>query len=95
MFGDYAWLRHRTGAQERRFEEFCREHGGGRTVVLEMGAGTAVPTIRYLSERLGSAPGTLVARINPREADIRTPHLGIPSGALAALRAIDAALARA
>jgi hypothetical protein len=33
-----------------------------------------------------------VARINPREADIRAPHLGIPSGALAALQGIDARL---
>jgi NAD-dependent SIR2 family protein deacetylase len=92
MFGDYAWLRHRTAEQERRFDDFCREHDQGRMVVLEMGAGTAVPTIRWISERLGSARGSLVARINPREADIRTPHLGIPSGALAALRGIDAAL---
>jgi hypothetical protein len=53
-----------------------------------------VPTIRFLSERLGGVPGALVARINPREADIRPPHLGIPSGARAALEAIDAALGR-
>jgi NAD-dependent SIR2 family protein deacetylase len=94
MFGDWSWLRHRTAEQEARFEAFCREHAGGRLVGLEMGAGTAVPTIRYLSERLGSAPGALVARINPREADIRPPHLGIPCGARAGIEAIDAALAR-
>jgi hypothetical protein len=33
-----------------------------------------------------------VVRVNPREPRIDAPHLSIPDGALAALRAIDAAL---
>ncbi len=92
MFGDGAWLPHRTHAQERRFHAFLDENGDGSVVVLELGAGTAVATIRYLAERLGRTPGALVVRVNPREADIRPPHLGIPVGALEVLRGIDAAL---
>lgn len=92
MFGDGAWLPHRSAAQGRRFQAFLDEHGKGRVVVLEIGAGTAVATIRWLSERLGRLPGSLVLRVNPREADIRPPHLGLPVGALEALSGIDRAL---
>jgi NAD-dependent SIR2 family protein deacetylase len=88
MFGDYTWLSERTAEQERRFSRFCEDLRGRRTVVIELGAGRAVPTIRYASERLGARPNTTVIRINPREAEIDTPHLSIPSGALEALRGI-------
>jgi hypothetical protein len=37
-------------------------------------------------------PGSRVIRVNPREADIRPPHLGLPVGALEALSGIDRAL---
>jgi len=92
MFGDGAWLPGRSSAQGRRLEAFLEEHGEGRLAVLELGAGTAVATIRHLSERLGRRPGATVIRVNPREADIRAPHLGIAAGALDAIRAIDRVL---
>ncbi|QEM67434.1 NAD-dependent deacetylase [Geobacter sp. FeAm09] len=92
MFGDDAWLSERTAEQERRFDRFREESRGRRTVVIELGAGRALPTIRRLSERLGALPGTTVIRINPREAEIDAPHLSIPCGALEALRRIGACL---
>jgi hypothetical protein len=95
MFGDGAWLPGRSAEQGRRFQDFLDEHGGERVVVLEIGAGTAVATIRWHAERLGRLPGALVFRVNPREADIRPPHRGLPLGALEALRGIDRALGRA
>lgn len=92
MFGDGAWLPGRSSAQARRLEAFLEEHGEEGLVVLELGAGTAVATIRHLSERLGRRPGSTVIRVNPREADIRAPHLSIASGALEAIQGIDRAL---
>ena len=92
MFGDGAWLPGRSSAQARSFEAFLEGHGGEGLAVLELGAGTAVATIRYLSERLGRRPGATVIRVNPREADIRAPHLSIQAGALEAIRGIDRAL---
>jgi NAD-dependent SIR2 family protein deacetylase len=92
MFGDGAWLPGRSGAQARRFEAFLEEHGEEGLAVLEIGAGTAVATIRWMTERLGRTPGTTVIRVNPREADIRAPHVGIPGGALDSLQGIDRAL---
>jgi NAD-dependent SIR2 family protein deacetylase len=91
MFGDSGWIADRTYDQQRRLEDFARQHGGQETVVIEMGAGTSIPTIRYASERLGD-DGGLVVRINPREPQIRPPHVSLPVGALAGLTAIEKAL---
>ena len=93
MFGDFSWIGDRTGRQESRFGTFLEESRGYRTAVVELGAGTSIPTIRNLSERLGRRTGVTVVRVNPREPWIDAPHLPIPDGALAALRGIDAALA--
>jgi len=92
MFGDWSWVGLRTEAQERRFNEFLSRCGRGKTLVIEMGAGTSLPTIRHLSERVGGREGALVVRINPRESQIRDPHISIPAGALEGLRGIASAL---
>jgi NAD-dependent SIR2 family protein deacetylase len=92
MFGDGSWLPGRSSAQARRLEAFLSEHGEERLAVIELGAGTAVATIRWATERLGRTHGSTVIRVNPREADIRPPHLSIAAGALEAIRAIDRAL---
>ena len=92
MFGDWSWISDRTARQERNFDEFVTDHRDGPLVVIEMGAGTAIPTIRHASERVGGRPGATVIRINPREGQIPPPHLSIPAGALEGLRGIEAAL---
>jgi NAD-dependent SIR2 family protein deacetylase len=93
MFGDFSWLSDRTRRQERNFDEFVTDNRGKRMVVVEMGAGTAIPTIRATSERLGRGCDATVIRINPREAQIFQPHLSVPLGALQGLREIDSILA--
>jgi len=92
MFGDYSWLANRSHAQEERFDMFLGRNRQRRLVVIELGAGSAIPTIRHLSERLGQRPGVRVIRINPREAHIGSPHLSLPVGALEGLTGIDACL---
>ncbi|HIJ81092.1 MAG TPA: NAD-dependent deacetylase [Desulfuromonadales bacterium] len=93
MFGDWSWLPDRTRTQEHRFDQFLQDHADRRIAVIEMGAGTEIPTIRALSERIGwSLENAHVIRINHREAEIKAPHLSIPCGALAGLQEIDAAL---
>jgi len=93
MFGDGSWVEHRAQAQRWRLERFLEEHDPRRLLVVELGAGTAVPTIRFTSERLGRRGEACVVRVNPREPEIEAPHLSLPVGALEGLRGIDAALA--
>ena len=93
MFGDFSWLSDRTDRQERLFGTFLEKNRDCKTAVFEMGAGTSIPTIRNLSERLGRRKGVTVVRINPREPWIDAPHQSIPDGALAALKEIEAAMA--
>jgi len=91
MFGDGAWISDRTVRQERIFQRFLTDMDDP-AVVVEMGAGTAVPTIRNLGERLAGSRGAALIRINPREPRISPPHIPLPCGALEGLRAIEAAL---
>jgi NAD-dependent SIR2 family protein deacetylase len=93
MFDDGQWVTDRADAQGARLDAFLAAHATDPMVVVELGAGTVVPSIRQLGEELGHRPGCLVVRINPREPAIAPPHLALPVGAVTGLQAIDAALA--
>ena len=80
MFDDGDWIEHRTERQMVRLRD--RLAKVKKLVVIELGAGTAIPTVRLFGER---ACGTLI-RINPTEAQIRAPTaISLPVGALAGL----------
>jgi len=89
MFNDWGWLSERTAAQERRFADWIGDLGDARLAVVEIGAGTAVPTVRMTSEQLARRPGATLIRINVREPQVPGDHIGIPMGAVEALREID------
>ncbi len=89
MFGDYSWLSRRSSVQEETFDEFLQRNQEHRIVVIEIGAGSSIPTIRHLSERLGEHRQTTVLRINPREAHIRAPHFSFSGGAVEILTRIQ------
>ncbi len=82
MFGDWSWLPSRTARQEQRFEAWLRTAKKSRLAVIEIGAGTAVPTVRMLSERMAVGPGARLVRINPREpaAPPGDPSIPLPAG---------------
>jgi NAD-dependent SIR2 family protein deacetylase len=68
MFGDWEWNGLVTDAQQDRFEAWLRVRRPSRgMVVIECGAGTAIPSVRHMSETLQREGATLI-RINPREA---------------------------
>jgi len=88
MFWDHVWLEERTDRQMMRLQRWMDQVG--RLVVVEVGAGTALPTIRRFSERHGPR----VVRINARESQIDPAiGIGIAGGALDTLRVIDAVVA--
>ncbi|MGF6596297.1 NAD-dependent SIR2 family protein deacetylase [Paraburkholderia sp. GAS448] len=84
MFGDWQWVEKHADRQERRLATWLESVD--RLVVVEMGAGRALPTVRRFSERHGPR----VIRINPREYAIpKAVGLGISAGASEALQLLD------
>ncbi len=92
MFGDWLWVPRRTAAQEERFRSWL-DRLDGELVVVEIGAGTAVPTVRLTSEHVARERGGRLVRINPREARVPAGGVAIDLGALEALEALDRRLA--
>lgn len=83
MFEDWTWIADWTDRQQARLSRWLKEPT--RLVVIEAGAGTAIPSAR----RRGEAQRARLIRINPREADVRGRHeVGIELGALDALQAL-------
>lgn len=92
MFGDYSWVGLRTEIQEQNFQEFLHRNEGRPLVVIECGAGTSLPTIRRLGERLAGNRETSLIRINPREPQVYTDGISLPFGAYEGLNGINSVL---
>lgn len=89
MFGDGEWDEKRSWEQEVRLREWLQEVAGARVVVIECGAGAAIPTVRRLCESVAKGlRGTLI-RINPRDAWVPEGQIALDMGARDALHAID------
>lgn len=86
MFGDGAWLARRSDAQQRRLDIWMARTA--RLVTLELGAGTAIPTVRLFGEQ---AAGPLI-RFNPTEPEVAGRGEGFAIGALAGMQALFRAL---
>lgn len=90
MFYDHEFNSKRTLAQRKRYEAWLEQNKDSRFVLIELGAGLAVPTIRNFGEKFvkRSKKATLI-RINPRDNYI-SEYIGISlkCGALDGLRQI-------
>jgi NAD-dependent SIR2 family protein deacetylase len=95
FFGDSKFEVARSQAQYDRLRAWLDRtmaEPGARFVVIEGGAGTTVPNVRNFSELEARRFGGTIVRINPHEPKVPDGHIGLASGALATLRAIDARL---
>jgi hypothetical protein len=77
-------------AQQVRFRAWLRSLARGKFAVMELGAGTAVPTVRRTSEQLAAAGRAPLIRINPRDAEGPPGALVLADGARAVLHALAA-----
>lgn len=83
MFGDMLWVESRSASQAHRLDVWMSR--AERGVVIELGAGTAIPTVRLAGENSGWP----IIRINPREPKLGDERgVSLPTGALAALEGI-------
>jgi len=89
MFGDWQWESRRTDAQSQRLQQWLAdlEASDATLAVVELGAGTAVPTVRMTSEDICRHFDIPLIRINPRES--HGAQIAIDLGALEALEKME------
>ncbi len=95
MFGDWNYLHTRSQEQRKRQNAWfdLMEHQRSRIVVVELGAGTAIPSVRHFSQGVGLEYNARIIRINPDEHEVPSPKdVSLACGALAGLQGIDALL---
>ena len=68
LFGDWHWNDIRASYQSRLYEAWKKKNRNKKIVVIEVGAGTAIPTVRLEGEHIANEhPKATLIRINPRE----------------------------
>ena len=79
MFGDWNWLSHRSENQSDNFYNWQRilKQNNAKPVIIEIGAGRAVPTVRMKSERIAQEFNATLIRINPRDFQIPSGINGV------------------
>lgn len=91
MFDDWAWNSQRSDQQHERLTCWLQTLGPKKngTVVVEVGAGRALPAVRAFSQRLQDQGAALI-RINLNEANVREHrHIELALGAKEALERIE------
>lgn len=92
MFGDDVWHEQPAADQEARLRRWLR--GVTRLVVIEVGAGTSIPSVRNFSHEMVIEHDARLIRINPREASVpRSLDVSIAAPALLPMLAIDRRMA--
>ncbi|RME20657.1 MAG: NAD-dependent deacetylase [Deltaproteobacteria bacterium] len=89
MFNDWRWRAERSEAQAERYAAWLDRFDPEDIVIIEIGAGTAVPSVRNECSRRHLRGAGLI-RINPREPDAPRSAVSLPLGALDALTRIAA-----
>lgn len=85
MFGDFSWVEARTRQQQAALDAW--RQGIRRLVVIEIGAGLAVPTVRWYGESLGVP----LLRINTTQPEVASARaIGVAAGAAEALTVLAA-----
>ncbi len=92
MFDDFMWNGERYDHQRSRLGQWLKSLRRGRAVVIEIGAGKSVPTVRFNCERYADILKCPLIRINPRDADGPEGTISITMGGCEALEKIEVAL---
>jgi NAD-dependent SIR2 family protein deacetylase len=89
LFEDGRWDSSRSMVQQSNLEAWMEKASKARLVIVECGAGTAIPSVRHFCEELAAASGCPLIRINVREPSVPRGQIGLAMGALQALRLLD------
>lgn len=86
MFGDAGWNRDRTCEQTERMEEWLDNlPPSSKVATVELGAGTAIPTVRYTCEAIARRFRGMLVRVNPDSPEAPPGAFSIRLGAREAL----------
>ena len=85
MFNDFGWNYSHTNKQREKLTSWLSmlSKKNAKLAIIEIGAGTAVPTVRNSSQRIAKEFNTPLIRINPRES--HGAEIGIKLGAVEGL----------
>lgn len=90
MFDDWDWVEEFHAAQQEKFSRWFSTIAPEQNVaVVEIGAGTAVPSVRWESERRTRAFNRTLIRINVRESDGPRGCISLARPGLEALEEIE------
>jgi NAD-dependent SIR2 family protein deacetylase len=92
LFGDGESLTSARLKQSRRFWDWEQSVRGSALVVVELGAGVGIPSVRNKGEQLVRDLGAKLIRINPTHTDGPEGSVVLRCGALEGLRRLDEAL---
>lgn len=91
MFGDWSWVERRQTLQNLRQEAWLSR--AMRPLVIELGAGKAIPSVRSFGRRVIQQCDGQRIRINPRESSVdHDRDVGLAMGAWEGLQAIASIL---
>ena len=89
MFNDGGWLPNRSDAQEAHLQTWLQ--GVSAPLIVEIGAGTAIASVRDFGADVCRQWDAKLLRINLRESGVENNHsIGLSLGALKALKNLDA-----
>ncbi len=90
MFSDWSWLAYRSNEQGDLRNKWLNQtqKQGHKLLLIEVGAGSNVPTVRMKSQNIARQFNANFIRINPREFDVPKGQTGLCGNALEILSAI-------
>ena len=90
MFGDWGFSAVRQREQQERLQSWLRDNVANKVkiVVIELGAGKVIPTVRNFSEEIHHQYNANFIRINPKDFDSPQDAISLPLGAQEALEKI-------
>jgi NAD-dependent SIR2 family protein deacetylase len=96
MFNDGEWLTDRYAQRSDRMRAWLARLPQRGLVIVELGAGLSIPTVRLFGEQVMYLRDAFLARINPREPEIPSDGRAacLAGGARVTLTAIDAVIER-
>jgi len=91
MFGDWQWDSSRSQKQSIRLQRFLNNtiKNNYKIVVIEIGAGVHIPTVRNESEYIAKELNGFLIRINPRESYIEDSNINGVSLSMGGLEGLE------